>query len=184
MVSDLTNFTPDYFTHVSILISNIEYSILYRIIKLIIKTYSRDRSIFVIGNGGSAATASHFAADLAKNVMGKKIKSVCLTDSIPWLTAVANDLSYDQVFSEQLKTYARTGDLLVIFSASGNSPNLVRATKWARQNKLKTVAFLGFNGGKLQSMVDISLVVKSSDYGHVESIHSLLTHYLISVLNH
>ena len=143
------------------------------------------RTIFVCGNGGSAATASHFACDLSKTTLGKlsplparRIRCVALTDSMPLMTAWGNDSSYDLVFSEQLRNLAREGDLLIAISASGNSPNIFQALEAARELGVATVGFLGFGGGRAAQMVDRAIVIASDDYGVVEDAHSVLMHML------
>ena len=124
---------------------------------LIEAAYHADRFVFIIGNGGSAATASHLCEDLAKCTLRdferqKRLKVLSLTDNIAWLMAVANDLSYDRVFVEQLKNLASPGDLLVAISGSGNSPNMLRAVEWANRHGLETVGVTGFSGGKLRAL--------------------------------
>lgn len=143
------------------------------------------RTIFVCGNGGSAATASHLACDFAKTTLVKgsklpsqRIKCVALTDNMPLVTAWGNDTSYDVVFSEQLRNLASEGDLLIAISASGNSPNILNALKAAREIGVKTVGFFGFGGGKAAAMVDRAVLIDSSDYGVVEDAHSVLMHML------
>lgn len=141
--------------------------------------------VFVIGNGGSAATASHIATDWAKTAerSGKPLlRSMSLTDNVPFMTAIANDLGYDEVFVRQLKNYLRRGDIVVIISGSGNSPNVVKAAKFARSVGALTVGMTGFSGGKLRKLVDICLHVESEQYGVIEDLHmavgSILAFYL------
>lgn len=138
-------------------------------------------TVYVMGNGGSAATASHMANDFSKTASVEgcvRIRALSLADNVSLMTAIANDISYDDVFVEQLRTLAKPGDLVVLISGSGNSPNVVRAAEYAREKKLKTVGLLGFDGGKLKSRVDILLHVKSSQYGVVEDAHLSVGHML------
>lgn len=141
--------------------------------------------VFVIGNGGSAATASHIATDWAKTAerSGKPLlRSMSLTDNVPFMTAIANDLGYDEVFVRQLRNYLRRGDVVVIISGSGNSPNVVKAAKFAKRAGALTVGMTGFSGGKLRKLVDVCLHVDSEQYGVIEDLHmavgSILTFYL------
>jgi D-sedoheptulose 7-phosphate isomerase len=145
--------------------------------------YREGRQVFIIGNGGSAATASHMACDLAKNVLPKDSKEaarrfrvIALTDNVPWMTALANDLGYEHIFSEQLKNLAQRGDLVIVISGSGNSPNIVEAVRAARALEAKVVGILGFDGGVVREMVDVYVLVRSDQYGYVEDVHMALDH--------
>jgi D-sedoheptulose 7-phosphate isomerase len=145
------------------------------------------RTVYIMGNGGSAATASHIANDFSKtaSVDGcPRVKALSLADNVSLLTAIANDISYDEVFVEQMKTLLQPGDLVVLISGSGNSPNVVRAADYARERGIKVVGLLGFNGGKLKDKVDILLHVKSSQYGVVEDAHLSVGHMLSFYLKH
>ena len=141
---------------------------------------ARDRGamVFTAGNGGSAATASHWVNDLGKATRraGRaSFRVIGLADNISWFSALANDEGYERVFSGQLENLAGPGDVLAVISASGNSPNLVRAVEHARANGMVTIGFLGFDGGRLLSMVDEALWVPTplGAYGLVESLHSV-----------
>ena len=145
--------------------------------------YVRGERVFVIGNGGSAATASHLACDLSKTVLGKqpyaemkRFAVIALTDNMPLVTAWANDASYDRVFAEQLCNLASKGDRLIVITGSGNSPNIIEAVKAARELGLKTFGLLGFDGGQVRPMLDCAIVVESQNYGHIEDAHMILTH--------
>ena len=146
-------------------------------------------TIYVAGNGGSAATATHWVNDLCKAATRSgraRIRAMCLSDSTSWLTALSNDEGYERSFAGQLETFTRPGDVLALISASGNSPNLLAATRTARDLGASTVALLGFDGGALREMVDDYLLVPTpiGEYGLVESVHSvaadLVTTYLIA----
>jgi D-sedoheptulose 7-phosphate isomerase len=150
---------------------------------------ARDRgaTVYIAGNGGSAATAAHWVNDLGKGAKESHrapLRVMSLSDNISWLTALANDEGYERVFSGQLENFARPRDVLIVLSASGNSPNLLRAVEMARARKLITVAFLGFDGGALKSMVDEVLLLPTprGAYGLVESGHDLLCHILTACL--
>jgi D-sedoheptulose 7-phosphate isomerase len=159
------------------------------VIERVCAAYRDGRQLFVAGNGGSAATASHLAADLGKTVLGKCIDSRsrrfrvhALTDNMPLLTAYGNDVSYDETFAEPLRAWADRGDALLVISASGNSPNIVRAVDAARELGVETIGLLGFEGGVVQPMLDHVLVVRSTHYGYIEDAHSVVMHLLTDAL--
>ena len=144
-------------------------------------TYERDGTIIVCGNGGSAATASHFACDLAKWTIrpgARRVRALALTDNIPVMTAFSNDQSYSDVFVEQLMTHYRPGDLLFAISGSGNSPNVLHAGTWANEQGATTVGITGFDGGKLSRMAHIALHVRNNQMPQVEDVHSTICHAL------
>ncbi|PIS15807.1 hypothetical protein COT62_01715, partial [Candidatus Roizmanbacteria bacterium CG09_land_8_20_14_0_10_41_9] len=139
-----------------------------RVVGLIEEAYQKNKMILVFGNGGSAATASHFECDLAKGPLGhrgdrpvKRFKIIALTDNIPVITAWANDADYENIFAEQLRNLGGEGDLAIGISASGNSPNILKAIGAAKELGMKTIGFCGFDGGKLAKMVDTPLVVRT-----------------------
>lgn len=137
------------------------------------------QQIFVCGNGGSAATASHFAVGLGKDGSwgrDQRFRVSALTDNVPWITALANDTDYSQIFVEQLKNHAHAGDVLIAFSASGSSPNVLRAAEWANESRLVTVAITGRAGTPLGRMANHCIAVESGHIGHVEEAHFLIQH--------
>jgi D-sedoheptulose 7-phosphate isomerase len=136
----------------------------------------------VIGNGGSASTASHMAADLAKNTIGpnmRRFRIHSLNDNISLVTALANDIGYDHVFSEQLENSVRAGDVLIVISGSGNSKNVLNAMRYARRQSAQVVALLGFDGGVAIELADLTVLVQSHDYGIVEDMHLVVNHILV-----
>jgi D-sedoheptulose 7-phosphate isomerase len=138
-----------------------------------------ERQVFLCGNGGSAATASHFATDLGKGAsLGreKRFRVLSLTDNVPWITAMANDTDYSRIFVEQLQNYARPGDLLLAFSGSGNSPNVIAAVEWANRNRLVTVGITGRPGGKLGQLAQYPIFAESSHMGFIEDAHFVIQH--------
>ena len=146
--------------------------------------YREGRKVLIVGNGGSAATASHMACDLAKNVFGQfpgdaapsgRFKVLALTDNIPLITAWANDAGYDRVFLEQVRTFTDPGDVLVAISGSGNSPNVVEAVKLARRLGAETIGILVFSGGKLKDLVDRAVIVTSDGHPDVCATGNLAT---------
>ena len=143
--------------------------------------YQQGRRIYVIGNGGSAATASHYVCDFGKGaaVPGeKRLKIMSLTDNVSHMTAISNDLSYADVFKEQLENFLEPKDVVIAISASGNSSNVVTAVAYANEIGAVTVGILGFDGGKLQQMAQHSLVIDNFNYGQVEDAHLILGHVL------
>jgi len=152
--------------------------------------YNEDKHIFIMGNGGSGTTASHFACDINKGCclkLEKKFKVICLNDNMPTILAYANDLSYDDIFLEQLKNFLKPGDVVIGISGSGNSKNVLLAVSYAKNNGATTIGLCGFNGGKLSQIVDIPFVVAINDMQKVEDVHLIVVHmlmqYLYGVLN-
>jgi D-sedoheptulose 7-phosphate isomerase len=169
----------DYFDKVSEVLSKINTSELDAVVKSITDCYNREGMIYIFGNGGSSATASHVAGDYLKGVsygMEKRLKIICLSDNTPGLMAIANDISYDDIFVEQLKNFIKSGDLVIGISGSGNSENVLRALKLAKDKKVETVALVGFTGGKAKSMVDVCIHVPVSDMEMTEDLHLLCFH--------
>jgi D-sedoheptulose 7-phosphate isomerase len=150
--------------------------------EILFRAYRNGKQVFTVGNGGSASTASHMAADLGKNTIGpnmRRFRIVSLNDNAAIVTALANDLGYEKIFSEQLINLIRSGDILVAVSASGNSPNVLNAMRYARRESAEVVGILGFDGGEAAGLADISIVVPSDDYGVVEDVHLVINHILV-----
>jgi len=143
--------------------------------------WEEDRQLFVFGNGGSAANASHFITDLGKGAsdkLGKRFRCLSLNDNVAWLTALGNDYSYDDVFVGQLQNYARPGDLVFTMSVSGSSPNLVKAVQWANDNGLTSIALVGGKRGHLADLAHEPIVIEDTHYGRVEDAHMTICHML------
>lgn len=139
------------------------------------------RHVFVFGNGGSAANASHFATDLGKGAsdkVGERFRVLSLTDNVSWMTALANDYAYEDVFVGQLQNYGKSGDIALGLSVSGNSPNCVKALAWAKKNGLRTVAFVGGKRGRMAEIADTVIVIKDTHYGRVEDVQMGICHML------
>jgi len=155
------------------------------VVQLLWQAYLEERQVFIIGNGGSAATASHFACDLSKSTiragMGR-FRVIALTDNVPLITAWANDSSYENVFAEQLCNLMNEGDLLIAISGSGNSPNILKAVQVAGSMRAATIGFTGFIGGKLKDMVDLCVVVPSNCMAQIEDVHLILEHAISTCL--
>ncbi len=149
------------------------------------EAYCYDRTIFVIGNGQSAATASAFALDLTKQtastLLKRRFRVISLTDNLSAITAWANDVSYEAIFTEQLKSLFRPDDVLIAVSVSGNSPNVVKACEWVCQQGGQIIGLVGFDGGSIKQLADVCIVVNSHDYGHVETAHVALMHYWVDL---
>jgi len=183
------NFIEEYLQDTKMLIDLLPIGDIQHFVEAVCAAYDEDRQVFVVGNGGSAATASHMACDLGKTVLQslsevnqKRLKVLSLTDNVSLITAWANDVSYDLVFAEQLRTFARPGDLLIVISGSGKSPSVVEVVQAAREMGLTTVGLLGFDGGRVRTLVDRYIIVGSDHYGHVEDLHLLLNHLLTAYL--
>ncbi len=176
------DFIRKYFGYVSEVIGKINVADVAKVVDAIKKARAGDKVVYFIGNGGSAATASHFANDLAIGTRsaGKPFRVMSLTDNVAVLTAIANDFGYDEIFVKQLQTYMKSGDVVIAISASGNSPNVVKAMDWAKNHGATTVGLTGFDGGKLKEMVDINLHVPSvkGEYGPVEDLHMIFDHVI------
>ena len=150
--------------------------------------YENGKFVFIIGNGGSGANASHMCEDLGKSTVKdfetqKRLKVLSLTDNTPYILAWANDEGFDRVFAEQLKNLADPGDLLIAISGSGNSPNILRAVDWANRNGITTFACTGFSGGKLKGLANKCFHVALDDMGIVESIHLTAFHWIVDNLH-
>ena len=154
----------------------------------VFEVWTRRSTLYLIGNGGSAAAASHLSVDLGKGTVAadnlrdeshRRLRVVSLTDNVPWITAVANDLDYEQVFVQQLMSAAMGGDALIAFSGSGNSPNVLAAVDWANRHGLQTFGVTGFDGGRLKELQQDGVHVDLDDMAMVESVHVSLFHWVV-----
>jgi D-sedoheptulose 7-phosphate isomerase len=149
--------------------------------EILYRAYRHDKQVFIVGNGGSAATASHLACDLGKNTISatrRRFRVTSLNDNMPLVSSLANDLGYEHVFSEQLKNLIRPGDVLISITGSGNSPNILRAMKYARERAATNIALLGFDGGRALRLADEYVLIPVDDYGVVEDLHMVVDHIL------
>lgn len=154
-------------------------------VNLLELAFHEGRQVFLMGNGGSGSTASHFACDLNKGVSvgtERRFRVICLNDNVPSLMAYANDASYEEVFVEPLKNFLRPGDLVIGLSGSGNSPNVLKAIAYASTHGAHTVGLSGFNGGKLAGLVRTSLVAPVNDMQKAEDVHFILLHVAMQIL--
>ncbi len=151
------------------------------IIDVFIESHRSGRQIFIFGNGGSATNASHFTTDLGKcssDALSKRFRCFSLNENVSWITAVGNDDSYADIFLRQLENYANPGDVVMAFSVSGNSPNLVKAFQWANAHDLYTLAFTGVKGGILSEIAKKALIIQSAHYGHAEDMQMMIAHII------
>jgi len=158
-----------------------------RLIATLYQAFEQERTIFLVGNGGSAAAASHFGQDLAKGTLSsmqakRRFRVIPLTDNVGFITALANDEGYDSIFEQQLRNLAKPGDVLVAISGSGNSPNVLRAVEYARAIGMKTIGVTGFDGGKLRKLADESVHVPIEDMGMTEALHGVVFHLAMAQL--
>ena len=162
-------------------IETIELEKVGQAIDILTQAREEDRRIFVCGNGGSASTASHFVCDMVKGASfrrDKRFRIMALTDSLPTITAYANDVSYDCVFVEQLKNFAEPGDVVMAISGSGNSPNVLEAVAYANSIGCRTIALSGRNGGKLGSLAQLNLQASNPHMGRIEDVHMIVMHMI------
>lgn len=173
-------FARGYLAHLSKTLASLDIDAIASFVEILLEAREAGSTVFFLGNGGSAATSSHFANDIAVGTrsIGKPFRAVSLTDNAAVLTAIANDYSYDDIFVLQLKYQLRPGDVVVGISASGNSPNVVKAIEFANTEGAHTVGLTGFDGGLLRQLVTISLHVPTGkgEYGPVEDAHMVLDH--------
>lgn len=151
------------------------------VIDLFTDIHRNNRQIFVMGNGGSATNASHFTTDLGKcasDSLSRRFRCFSLNENVSWITAVGNDDSFADVFVRQLENYAVPGDLLMAFSVSGNSPNLVKACTWAIEHDVFTLVFTGKKGGKLAEIARKAVIIQSEHYGHAEDMQMMIAHMI------
>ena len=152
-----------------------------RLIETLHAALKEDRQVFVFGNGGSAANASHFATDLGKGAsdkVGKPFRVLSLNDNVSWMTAIGNDYAYEDVFVRQLQNYGRRGDVALSLSVSGNSPNCVKALEWAKANGLRTAALVGAKRGRMAEIAEQVIVIADTHYGRVEDAQMGICHLL------
>jgi len=149
------------------------------LVRLLRTAWQEDRQVFVFGNGGSAANASHFATDLGKSAsdrLGRPFRVLSLNDNVSWLTAIANDYAYEDVFLRQLRNFARPGDVVIAVSVSGESPNCVSAIEWATAQGMHTVALVGGRRGRLAEAATTAIVIDDTHYGRVEDAQMMVLH--------
>jgi D-sedoheptulose 7-phosphate isomerase len=178
----MKNWLNDYITGYIKMVEAISLDQVEDLILKFARANREKKQIFVFGNGGSAANASHFVNDMAKSASDKlrtRFKCLSLNEHISLITAISNDYDYKDIFKRQLENFAMEGDLLFTMSVSGNSPNLVEAVRWGNKKGLQTIALVGGYRGQLAELAQECIVVDSKHYGHVEDIHMLICHMII-----
>ena len=171
------------------LLAQVDRKQVQTMVDLVEKAYVDEKTVFIIGNGGSGANASHLCEDLGKGTLHdfekqRRLKVMSLTDNTPYILAWGNDTAYDRIFVEQLKNFVEKGAVLIAISGSGNSPNVLKAIEYANAHGMKTLGVTGYDGGKLQKLAHHNVHVPSWNMGMVESVHSALFHYLLDALYH
>jgi len=182
----IKDYSKSYIDYLSSVLSNISLTDIEKFVEVLLEARERESSIFFIGNGGSAATASHFANDIAigTRTYEKPFRAISLCDNQAVITAIANDDGYEKIFSQQLQVLLKKQDVVVAISASGNSPNLLDAIDTAKKMNTITVGISAFDGGKMKEMVDVSLHVptEKGEYGPAEDAHMVLDHLISNYL--
>jgi len=183
---NIEQFSQSYFSYLKEIIDKVDLSEIKIFVELLLSSRESGATIFFIGNGGSAATASHFANDLAfgTHEHEKPFKAISITDNVSVLTALGNDYGYGEIFVRQLKVYAEKGDVVVGISASGNSQNLINAFNYAKSSGIKTMALTAFDGGQMKVIADncIHIPTEDKEYGPAEDVHMILDHLISSYL--
>jgi D-sedoheptulose 7-phosphate isomerase len=172
-------FTRYYLEEVQRVTAALDSEKVDHVVYSLFQAWRNEQNVFILGNGGSAATSSHFACDLAKMTVvedQKRLKVMALTDNVPLMTAWANDTDYSQVFIEPLRAFVRSGDIVLGITGSGNSANVLRALEYANASGAYTIAFTGYGGGKVKDIARFSVIVPSCQMQVIEDVHSLMTH--------
>lgn len=184
------DFIGSYFQEIIKCIVLIDKKSISQIIEVIIKAYQTNKNIYILGNGGAAATSSHMAADLGKGTLArvynkheKRLRVISLTDNVEIITAYANDLSFEDIFVQQLRNLVERDDVVIAISGSGNSKNVLSAVSYSKKIGAKTIGLTGFNsGGKLAQIADVSLIVGSNHYGPIEDVHMMVGHLVAACI--
>jgi len=186
MMIDFKTDMQQYFTKEMEVIKKLDINELNAAMNAIYDAWQREAVIYVFGNGGSSATASHMVCDFNKGISDgheKKFRLQCLNDNMPIISAIANDISYDDVFSYQLEKILRTDDLIVAISGSGNSKNIMKAVEYAKQIGTKIVGITGYDGGKLKKIANYSMHVPINDMQIAEDIHMIFDHMMMHIFS-
>jgi len=175
----------EYLAEVRGILDRLDTAVVDRMTEAIWECYEHGRTLFLFGNGGSAALASHFACDIGKGTGApgrRRLRVISLADNVPLMTAWANDSSYGEIFAEQLRDLAEKDDLVLAISGSGNSENVVRGLQVARELGAKTMALTGFAGGRVKALADLCLIVPSENMQHIEDAHLFSTHAIFTAI--
>ncbi len=181
--------SPAYFRALMATIANLPYGDIEHVIDKLHSAYQHGRTLYLFGNGGSAALASHMACDLGKGTSApqlnrKRFRVIALTDNLPLISAWANDTHYDEIFSQQLCSLCSPGDVAFAISGSGNSPNVLKALNVARENQLFTIGLTGFRGGKMKDLCDLCVVIPCDNMQVIEDLHLSVAHSIFTALRY
>jgi D-sedoheptulose 7-phosphate isomerase len=176
----LTNYTADLMN----CMKGFDENQFQKIIDILAEAYKKDKQVFIAGNGGSAGSANHFVCDFGKNAVDyksgkRRFRIISVSDNIEKFSAIANDISFEETFSFQLGNLMNEGDVFIIISASGNSPNVVRACEFAKTKKAKIIALAGFKGGKIKDYADAAMIADLKSYEQIEDIHLVVLHMIV-----
>jgi D-sedoheptulose 7-phosphate isomerase len=182
--TDYTGQIAKYLDDEIAVLNRLDHQAISAAMGLLLETFEAEKSIYIFGNGGSAATASHYQNDFNKGVSEyteKKFRFICLNDNVPTIMAIANDIGYEEIFRFQLRGRLSPGDIVIGISGSGNSPNVINAAEYARAQGNKVVGITGFDGGKLRRLCDISLHAPVNSMQIAEDIHMTLDHMIMAI---
>lgn len=187
---DLKEFIDRYLSEVKHCLTELEKDKIEIVIDLLVTAYKRNRKVFIVGNGGSASTASHMACDLGKGTLQRvydnterRFRVISLTDNVALMTAFANDLGFEDIFVQQLRNLVETDDIVIALSGSGNSQNIIKAVEYAKSYGAITIGILGFkDGGKLGKLTDHLIITKSNHYGPIEDVQLIINHIITAWL--
>lgn len=188
MAQKTDQYINAYLSKIKELLDSLDTKAVEKAISILEAAYHNGNFVYIMGNGGSASTASHMANDLSKGIKaetGKHFKALSLTDNTSLFTAISNDEGYEEVFVNQLKVFLKRNDVVIGISASGSSPNVLNALKYAKDNGAKTIGLVGFDGGKMKDIVDVCIHIKTPNgwYGPVEDVHLILNHIISGYFN-
>jgi D-sedoheptulose 7-phosphate isomerase len=187
MKRDMCQSAKAYFETMTQVISAIDYESIDQLVNRLLEARRDNRQVFVFGNGGSASTSGHFGLEftMTGEAGGPRALQVrSLVDNIGLLTALSNDVSYEDIFRYQLASYANPEDIVIAITGSGNSPNILRACEWAKANALTVVALTGFDGGKVKEMADIHINIPNNNFGIIEDLHMSIGHIIGQRFHH
>lgn len=180
----MKEFLKEYIDKESQLTANISVEDFQKVIDILTDMYKKDKQVFIIGNGGSASTANHFVCDFGKNAVQKKgqrrFRIISLSDNTEKITAFGNDVAFEEIFSEQLENLMNDGDALIVISASGNSPDIIKACEFAKRKNARIIGFTGFAGGKVKDFAHSNFVVPVESYEIIEDVHLIILHMIVS----
>lgn len=181
-----------YLNEIDTSLQSLDQTQIATIVTVLLTAYKHNKTVFIFGNGGSASIASHMACDLGKGTLRnnydmhqRRLRAVSLTDNVATITAYGNDVSYDDIFIQQLRNLVNSGDVVIAISASGDSKNVLKTLQYAKSQKAITIGLLGFGtGGKAARIVDHALIVNSKTYGVCEDVYSIINHILTTAISH